>query len=230
VERVRVGSTSVRLQDTGEALFEIRCDRSTGVITVHIDGEFAVQWNISDQNPQGPVEEDEDEAGSTVRYRAPGGGLGFMVQGNAAPIRISDVVVAEWNGLTDSARSMEIEERDVALLANGTDRFSGKLVAIRDGMAEIEAAYGPLKVPMKDIAEIHLAGEDRRNPVEEPAGGIVVHLQPVGRLSGIPQGSAGGRILLDSPLAGKVDLDLAPAVVLEFQSVGGFLDDWDDAP
>jgi hypothetical protein len=227
VERVRAGSTSVRLPDTGEAIFEIRCDRQQGTITVHVDGEFVVQWNTSEEGAHDPP---GAMPGRPVSYLAPGGGIGFLVQGPSAPVRISDIVVAEWNGMTDSARSMESDHRDIVLLSNGTDRFSGRVQAIRDGMVEIEASYGPLKVPMADIAEIHFARDHRRKTDESPASEITVHLKPIGRISGSPLAAADGRMQLDTVLAGKIDLDLAPAVVLEFQSGGGFLDDWDDAP
>lgn len=222
VERVRVGSTSVRLNETGEAIFEIRCDRRAGTIAVHVDGEFAIQWRTSDD-----AAEDGDGKKS---YEAPGGGVGFQVQGSSSEVRISDVVVAEWNGMTDSARSMESESRDIVLLNNGTDRFSGKVLGIHDGQLEIEASYAPLKIPLEEIAEVHFARENRRKPSEAPASEITIHLQPVGRISGVPLSSADGRIQLDNRLAGKINLDLAPAVVLEFQSAGGFLDAWDDAP
>lgn len=222
VERVRVGSTSVRLNDTGEAIFEIRCDRRAGTIAVHVDGEFAIQWKTSDDGADG-----EDGKNS---YEAPGGGVGFQAQGSSSEIRISDVVIAEWNGMTDSARSMESESRDIVLLNNGTDRFSGKVLGIRDGQLEIEASYAPLKIPLEEIAEVHFAREHRRKPSEAQASEITIHLQPVGRISGIPLSSADGRIQLDNRLVGKINLDLAPAVVLEFQSTGGFLDAWDDAP
>ena len=227
-ERVRVGSTSIRLPDTGEAVFEIRCDREQGTITVHVDGEFAMQWDTtSEENGRAG---DNAKARRPVSYQAPGGGIGFVVQGSTAPVRISDIIVAEWNGLTDSARSMESDHRDIALLSNGTDRFSGRVLAIRDGMVEMEASYGPLKVPMNETAEIHFARDHRRKTEEAPASEIAVHLQPVGRISGIPVASSNGRIQLDSTLAGKIDLDLSPAVILEFQAGSGFLDEWDDEP
>jgi hypothetical protein len=125
---------------------------------------------------------------------------------------------------------MESDTRDIVLLTNGTDRFSGKILGIRDGQLEIEASYAPLKIPMEEIAEVHFARESRRKPSEAAATEITVHLQPVGRISGTPVSAADGRIQLDTRLAGKIDLDLSPAVVLEFQSSGGFLDAWDDAP
>ncbi|WP_193214152.1 hypothetical protein [Luteolibacter marinus] len=226
VERIRVGNSSIRLPDTGEAVFEIRCNRQEGNISVYIDDEFAVQWNTSDELER----EVWKNQPRNVNYQAPGGGLGFQVQGNSASVRISDLVVAEWNGMTDSARSMESDHRDIVLLANGTDRFSGEVLAIRDGQVEIDASYGPLKIPLEDIAEIHFARDKRRKADEPLASEITVILQPVGRISGVPLASDAHRMQIDSPLAGKIDLDLAPAVVLEFQSGGGFLDDWDDAP
>ena len=219
-ERVRVGATTVRLPDTGDALFEIRCDRKEGSIAVYINGEFAVQWYTAEEG------EAPDAAGGS--YKAPGGGFGFHVQGGATQIRISDIVVAEWNGMTDSARSMETDEQDIVLLNNGTDRFSGSIRAIHENQVEIEAKYASLKIPMQDVAEIHFARSNRRKVEEDPESGIVVHMQPVGRISGVPVSSADGRMQLESQLAGKIDLDLAPAVVLEFQSAGGFLDEWED--
>lgn len=222
LERVRVGSTTVRLNDTGEAVFEIRCDRRDGTIAVHVNGEFAVQWSTA--------EEGVEPAARSATYRAPGGGLGFQVQGNNSQVRISDVVVAEWNGLTDSARSMESETRDIVLLTNGTDRFSGKVLALRDDQVEIESSYAPLKIPLADVAEIHFARDARRKPEAPAPAGISVLLQPVGRITGIPLAASPTRIQLEHPLAGKLDLDLGSAVVLEFTPSSGFLDAWDDAP
>jgi len=220
ISQVRVGSISIRLPDTGDALFEIRCDRKEGCIAVYIDGEFALQWY---------TDEEEKEEGKDARsYMAPGGAFGFQVQGGASQVRISDIVVAEWNGMTDSARSMESDTQDIVLLTNGTDRFSGNIRGVHDGNVEIDSKYAGLKIPLSEIAEIHFARTGRRKVEEAPASEITVHLQPVGRVSGNPLSAADGRIQLDTRFAGKVDLDLAPAVVLEFQSAGGFLDDWDD--
>lgn len=221
ISQIRVGSLpSVRLPETGDAVFEIRCDRKEGCIAVYIDGEFVLQWYTDEEEKQA------GEKGHT--YMAPGGAFGFQVQGGASQVRISDIVVAEWNGMTDSARSMESETQDIVLLTNGTDRFSGNIRGIRDGKVEIDSKYAGLKIPLAEVAEIHLARATRRKAEEAPASEITVHLQPVGRISGNPVSSTDGRIQLETRFAGKVDLDLAPAVVLEFQSAGGFLDEWDD--
>jgi hypothetical protein len=215
-ERLRAGNSNFNIKNSGETLFELRRDKRAGTIALYIDGEFALQWDTKSEN--GPD------------LPPPGGsGIGFQSTGNSAPLRLSDVVVAEWNGLTDSARSMESDQNDIVLLANGTDRFSGHVTAIQDGKVSLDGKYSGLSIPVEDIAEIHLARSTRRKEEEErPASEVTVHLQPVGRISGTPVSSSGGRLKLESPMAGLLDLDLGSAVVLEFQSAGGFLDKWDD--
>ena len=222
VERLRVGGTSIRLNDTGESVFEIRCDRHQGTIAVHVDGQFAVQWNTASDNA--------DVTERAASYQAKGGGIGFQMLGNTGRVRISDLVIAEWNGLTDSARSMESDDHDIVLLANGTDRFSGKVLAIRDEVISLRSPYSTLRIPTADIAEIRFARKHRASPGEASTKQITVHLQPVGRISGTPVASTKDRLQLETRHAGKIDLDLTPAVVVEFQSSGGFLDAWDESP
>lgn len=215
-ERIRSSNTQIRINTTGESVFEVRCDRRSGLVALYIDGEMAVQWNTRDENAESPV------------YSAPGGAIGFQIMGSSTPTRISDIVVAEWNGMTDSARSMDSEDFDIVLLGNGTDRFSGRVTAIQDGHLELDGKYAGLKVPLAEVAEVHFAKASRRKPEEPPASEVVVHFQPVGRISGNPVSSTKTRLKIDSPLAGSLDIDLSPAVLIEFQSAGGFLDAWDD--
>lgn len=220
VERVRVGNNTSRLPESGEALFEIRCDRKEGSIAVYINGEFVQQWYTSDDG--------EEAKPNEPSYKAPGGGIGFQVQAGGSQMRVSDIVVAEWNGLTDSARSMESEQQDIVLLTNGTDRFSGRIHGIHGDMVEVEGKYATLKIPMQEVAEMQFARSNRRKLDAQESTEVVVHMKPVGRVSGVPISSKDGHLQLESRIAGKIDLDLAPAVVLEFQSAGGFLDEWDD--
>lgn len=222
VERIRVGGNPVRLPETGEALFEIRCDRKQGSIDIYVNGDYVQHWSTA--------EEGEEPEPGVATYQAPGSGIGFFVPttSGTGQIRVSDIVVAEWNGLTDSARSMESEHQDIVLLTNGTDRFSGRIHGIHEDQVEIEAKYATLKIPMQDVAEIHYARNGRRKLDTDAGSEVVVHMKPVGRISGVPLSSEDGHLQLDSKLAGKMDVDLAPAVVLEFQSAGGFLDEWEE--
>ncbi len=219
VERVRVGNLP-RLPESGEALFEIRCDRKEGSIAVYLNGEFVQQWYTAEEGQEAKSDEPS--------YKAPGGGIGFQVQSGSSQMRVSDIVVAEWNGMTDSARSMENEQQDIVLLTNGTDRFSGRIHGIHEDLVEVEGKYATLKIPMQEVAEMHFARSSRRKLEPQENTEVIVHMKPVGRVSGVPVSSKDGHLQLDSRLAGKIDLDLSPAVVLEFQSAGGFLDEWDD--
>ncbi|MEM9238243.1 MAG: hypothetical protein AAGB14_15835, partial [Verrucomicrobiota bacterium] len=218
VDQIRSSATNIRFDDTGTADFEIRCDRKKGGIALFVNGEFSMQWNID------PQEEDEEKGG----YAAPGSGIGFQMLGSDVPIRISDIIVAEWNGMPDSARSLQSDEFDVVLLTNGTDRFSGKVSSIENGAAKLEGRYAPLEIPMEEIAEIHFARDGLEEPEETRDRQSRTHFQPLGRLSGIAGVTTAETMKLRSPLLGEIDLDLSSAVIIEFQSGSSFLNYWDE--
>lgn len=227
LEQIRASATNLRINETGEAEFEIRCDRTKGTIALYVDGEFRMQWNVDEQLGDDWHDEAADEdAGS--HYAAPGGGIGFHVVGDRNPIRISNIIIAEWNGMPDSARSLESETSDVVLLTNGTDRFAGKVVSIRDGMLDVDGRYARLRVPLDEVAEIHFAREKLRETEESRDREIRVHFQPLGRLSGLPGTAGRDHLKLRSPLVGDLDVDLSAAVILEFQSGNSFLNYWDE--
>jgi hypothetical protein len=220
IHQVRSSSTNIRFDDTGIASFEIRCDRKKGIIALYVNSEFSMRWEVDTE----PLDQ-EDEGGS---YGAQGDGVGFQMLGSDTPIRISDIVVAEWNGMPDSALSLQSDEFDVILLTNGTDRFSGKVDHIKDGKLTLQSRYAPLEIPLEEIAEIHLARDERRKPEESRDRLTRVHFQPIGRLSGIAGVTDGSTLKLTSPLLDELNLDLTSAVIIEFQSGSSFLNYWDE--
>lgn len=217
LDRIRAPTTNLRLNNRNEAEFEIRCNRRTGVIALFVDGEFAIQWNVRD--PLAGEEADD--------YAGKGGGIGFHVMGSDK-VRISNVIIAEWNGMPDSARSMEVDAADVILMTNGTDRFSGTLTSIESGIARLKGKYADLRIPVEEIAEIHFARNGRREVEETLEERVAVHFQPVGRLTGSlgPTGDDG--LTFQSKLAGQLKLDLKSAVFINFQSTASFLNFWDE--
>lgn len=215
-EQVRANNTSVRMGDSGRASIELRCNRLTGEIILFIDGEFVAQWS--------ELTNEDDLANG---YAGTGDGMGFVVQSKDSPVRISEIVIAEWNGMPDAARSLQIEDADIVLLSNGTDRLAGTVTGIHDGKLSLESRYGDFEFPMEEIAEIRFAKSrlaDTENMTEEA---LRIRLHPIGRISGKPLGGDGKSIRFLNHAAGEIDLNMDSAVMLEFEPSGSFLDDWD---
>ncbi len=214
VERVQSGTTSIRLSETGEAAVEIRCNRHSGEISLFLNDEFAMQWT------EGP-----EVAGAP--YSGKGGSIGFQVQGLGAQVRISDLVVAEWNGMPDAARSLQTEDQDIVLLANGTDRFSGEVSGLNADKLQLKGRYGNFEFPMSEVAEVRFA-RNRLAKNSQPAADLVaVRFHPFGKISGKPSEGTSSSLTLASPIAGKMSVNLDYAVMLDFKNTNSFLDDWD---
>lgn len=216
VERVQTNSNPIRLGDSGKATVEIRGNRLSGEISLFINDEFVVQWSEANDHQQ--------DAGG---YAGKGNGFGFVVQGDESPVRISDVMVAEWNGMPDSARSLQVNTQDIVLLANGTDRFSGKVDSLEDGKVVLDGKYGRFQFALDDIAEIRFARDQLAEATELPSDQLIVRLGPLGRISGRPISGDASAVRIISPVAGEMNLNLDSAVMLDFQPSTNILDDWE---
>ncbi|RYD42793.1 MAG: hypothetical protein EOP85_10820, partial [Verrucomicrobiaceae bacterium] len=164
LERVQSSGNSVRLGESGEATVEIRSNRLEGGISLFLNDEFVAQWsegmNLAENKPS---------------YAGKGNSFGFLVQTEDAPARLSDIMVGEWNGMPDSARSLQVDEQDVVLLVNGTDRFSGKVGSFEEGKVVMEGKYGLFKFQLEDIAEIRFARNRLAEPTERGSSDVSVN-------------------------------------------------------
>jgi hypothetical protein len=214
MERLQVNNPSIRLAETGSATFELRCDRLKGTILLYVDGEFSMQWS----------EPGVDEVGG---YAGRGGGIGFVTQMENSPVRVSEVAIAEWNGMADSARSMQVDDQDIVLLANGTDRFSGKVTGFQNGKLRLQGKFGTFNFPLEEIAELRFAANSLSKAEESNDERIIVRLDPIGNITGKPLSGDANTLKILSPYAGEISLKLESAVILDFQPSNNFLDDWD---
>ena len=212
MDRLSNSSANLRLDETGEAEFELRCDRISGTIALFANGRFVSQW--------------EDRRG----YVGSGPFLAFASQNAQARLRVSDVVVTAWNGMIDSAQSMEAEDRDVVLLTNGTDRFSGRVESLSDGQFKIAGTYAEMTVPQREIEEIRFAKDGQTGEDEDAASrqSVRLLLHPYGRLTIRPQEANGERLRGHHPALGELTLDLNYAGLMEFAFGPSVLDSWDD--
>jgi hypothetical protein len=219
VSRMQTNYNNVNLGESGSATVEIRASRTTGEISLFINGEYVAQWS--------EIGHLEEAGGEVNPYIATGGGLAFLMQSQNCSARISDIIVTEWNGMPDSAKSMQTQDRDVVLLTNGADRFSGKITRIDDGRVFLEGRYGDFSFPLEEVAEIRFALDTLSKPEPAPASTLSLHLHPLGVISGVPSAGNARSLRIDHPACGPIDVDLSPVVILDMYRGESFLDAWD---
>ena len=217
LEPVQMNHNNLRLMETGAATVEVRSNRHSGEISLFVNDEFITQWYENNGT---------DRAGK--QFAGKGEGFGFVVQGDDTPIRISDIIVSEWNGMPDSARSLQMDDQDIVLMANGTDRYAGRVDGLdKEGKVLFEGKHGKFHFPLQEVAEIRFASKRLAAAPEEPADNFVVRFGPIGFVSGRPVSSNGSTLEMLSPSVGTLNLSLDAAVMLDFNSSKQITDDWD---
>jgi hypothetical protein len=219
IQRPRINGGAARLGETGHARIELRSNRKTGEITLFVNDEFTAQWNGMDMASNG---DDEDPA-----MKGNGSGFGFVAQGGDSPVRISDIIMSEWNGMPDSARSLQMDEQDVVLMTNGTDRYSGKVGGMDEqGAILFEGKHGRFRFPIEDVSEIRFAKQSLAAASEPTADNVIVRLAPIGAISGLPVPGESSSIGIISPIVGKMELSLESAVMIELNAPSQPIDYW----
>ncbi len=218
VDRLQTHHSNVRLGESGSAIVEIRANRSSGEIVLFIDGDFVAQWsetgNINNERPQDA-------------YAGRGDGFGFLMQTTGTAARITDVIVADWNGMPDAARSLQIDEADIVLLSNGTDRFSGTVTSIADGGVSLTGRYGDFRFPVDEVSEIRFARNSLASVPDATPGQIRLRIHPLGILSGTPISANTTSLAILNPSCGQINVDLDPVILIENHDAHSFLDAWD---
>lgn len=203
---------SQSLSETGTATVDLRFDRRKRFFILYINGNYAAQWT----DPQA--------------FEEKGTSMGFSSSGNCK-VRLSNIYVTSWNGLRDSALSMEHEERDVALLINGTDRFSGSLTKIDQDTAHLKTAYAEMTIPVSDISSLELkkstmADIENEKYLWEDDSPSILLFKPLGRLSLTPKGSSDKTLEGHSPFLGNLKVNLDSATLLRFNDESFDVTDW----
>lgn len=219
VGRMETNFNNMNLGESGSAAVEIRASRRSGEISLFINGEFVAQWS--------EIGHLEHAGEQTSPYVASGNGLAFLMQTPNSTTRLSDITISEWNGMPDSARSMQIDDHDIVLLTNGTDRFSGRVTGITDGRITFSGRYGDFVFPLDEVAEIRFARAGLRKPESDPANTLSMRMHPLGVLTGVPISGDARSLRINHPACGPIDVDLSAVVILDLSRSGSFLDAWD---
>jgi len=124
--------------------YDLRVDKTKGIVILYSNKKHIGQWQIKD-----------------IADKLQGKNFGFSIQHSRSSTLsiVSDLVISQWNGVTDSARSLELETRDIVMLENGTDRYSGEIISITDEIVDLKTAYAELAIPHNQISSINLATE-----------------------------------------------------------------------
>lgn len=217
-QRMASVRSNISLSDGGNAEIEIRYNRKEAIMILFINGNYAAQWNDLGEFP--------------------GDGTGFGIVNNTtnARVRISEVMITSWNGMTDSANSMVHPDRDLVLLGNGTDRFSGQIIGIEDGVAHLKSAYMNAKIPVKDLSKIVLKESSSTDLEADDLSGdltweetpITVVYKPFGKIKLNPISAKNNLLIGNSPFLGKITVDLSSAAMLRFIEGSPDLSDWFD--
>lgn len=210
--RLESNQFSLGISNEESADFELRIDRPRKNILLFVNGNFKGKWNLGRE------------------YIATGAHLGFHHRRyNQSEMRVSDVVITRWNGMKDSASSMQSADRDVILLNNGVDRFSGDFKTIRDGKVTFRGSYGnTMSIPLDEVGEIHLATDKVRKPEKKNDRSVGFYIYPHGRITGVPSQGANGKTKLLTGLLGEVALDTRYVNIIDFSRKNSLLDSWDD--
>jgi hypothetical protein len=176
-----------------------------------VDGEFYAEW----QDLTEPLLNNDHDRFFAIKAE------------QNSKLRLSDVVVSEWNGMPDSARSMENEERDILLLANGTDRISGEVLTLEEDIIRVRSHYADLEIPVSDISEIHLATGNLAQPSKPEEDDVLLYLQPRGQVTLKPHHGNSGRLKGTHPVLSDLSFDLDYCYLIEFDPQSTIFDNWD---
>lgn len=204
---------SLPLNGKDETHIELRLDRTNRSIHLYCDGAFRGKWNLGEN------------------YDGKGNHLAFSrsIHYNNSKTRISNIAISDWNGMKDSAQSMSTTKRDIILLNNGVDRFSGTFKNILDGKVHFLGTYqNEMSIPVDEIQQIHLATDDQASPPEETKEAVYFFVYPYGRITGIPSASEQGHTKLSSDLLGDLELNTSFINIIDFSHKNSLLDLWDD--
>ncbi|MEJ6581228.1 MAG: hypothetical protein QNL33_01455 [Akkermansiaceae bacterium] len=211
--RLSTAQSSVSVPPHGETEIEIRFDRTKNLVMLFIDGEYSAQWN------------------DPTDYLAKGSAIGFL-NTSINQIRISDIIVSSWNGIKDSASGMNHAERDIALLTNGTDRYSGVLDRIENGKAFLKTSYAQVEIPLSDLSLIELNKNGQADTEDasygwqtEPAS---ILFKPYGIIQLIPDSATPETLSGHSPFFGDIKVNLKSAVMLRLLDESPDISDWFD--
>jgi len=206
------GRSSYRNQTISDASqFELRADFNKFVIAAYRDNQLINQWSLRGLDP--------------IPH---GKGIGFnsLSSGNAYLSRISNITIAPWNGVMDSALSLQDEDLDIVLLANGRDRFSGTVTSISENELQLKGNYADMTIPRDEVQSVTFASNLLAETQEQSRKEIIFQLGKRGTLTATPMGTSSDGIIVKHPILSELSLNFSYLTAITYDSTSSLLDQW----
>ena len=146
-------------------------------------------------------------------------GFANLYTSNSNSYIVNDIVVSSWNGVTDPAASMEHSERDIVLLTNGTDRYSGDAIKLIENKLLLKGPYAELFIPTDQIQSLALLKKDQKELPTRTEDDVTIRFHGSGRITGTLSKGPEGRIIVDTKALGKLTIDLSYVSSYEFEDM-----------
>ena len=114
----------------------LKINKSARTFALFLDNKFIKQWT------------DENE------FTGTGTGFGLVAQGQ--PMRVSNIVIGNWDGQLNLDGPTKPGTEDFVRLANG-DKLSGTLNTIANNQVSITATFGKMQIPLERVTAILLS-------------------------------------------------------------------------
>ena len=190
---------------------ELRADFNKLVIAAYRDGQLVNQWSLRGIEPI--------PQGRGIGFNSFNSGDGYLS-------RISNITIASWSGVLDSAQSLQAENSDIVLLANGLDRFSGSVKSITESELHLKGQYTDISIPREEIQSVTFSTGDRRKTQKQSSQEISFHLGQRGILRAIPLGTSANSILVKHPILGELSLDFSYLTAITYDTSSALIDQW----
>lgn len=184
------GKAKLDLTGAGEHLrFALRTDRAQRQFTLSINGLKVTRWKDT-ADPEGL-----------------GNGLSFTSR-MAAPLKISRVRVAEWDGGLPAAIDPKaaVPKQDTLIMTN-SDSLKGEFLSAANGKVKIKSEFGEVDLGLEHIALIQFAKVAAAPAKPKGAGWVRAQLKGRGTLAFKLKDWADGKLTVESPDFGTATLD-----------------------
>lgn len=162
---------------------EVRASRKDKTVHLYNNGIPAGSWQLSEEH-----------------YPKTGNQFIFTLKNSInGASRLSNIRIQRWNGINDPISSASMETKDVMILSNEVDRFSGEIQDITKNTISFKTDYTELSIPSSQVKELHFSTQNiAPTSNEEKEQTIFIKFYDNSSITGIPIKSTDSAIYLST--------------------------------